>query len=332
MIRLQDVRLAYNDKPIFSGITWLVSDKGRIGLVGDNGAGKTTLFRAIIGAVALDGGAIETPRNRRIGYLPQDLVELEPLPVMAYLKKQTGHEALEREVHGCQERVAAGDPRQEGFSALLQRFAAASETFQLRDGYGFEARARRVLKGLGFAAGDEARNCSEFSGGWKMRIFLAVILLSAPDIMLLDEPTNHLDTESMEWLEGFLRGYDGTLLAISHDHMFLDKMVGQIAELERGRLTLYKGDYSHYPRATTATTSGRRSARRRRWRRSASCRRPRSSASKPISTASAPRPARHRKCRAASSSWRSSSCCPSSRGRAACISTFPRAGAPGARC
>ncbi len=246
MIRLQDIRLAYNDKAIFSGITWLVNDKSRVGLVGDNGAGKTTLFRAILGEAALDGGAIETPRNQRIGYLPQDLVELEPLPVMAYLKKQTGHEEMERAVRRCQERIAAGDPGHEGFSALLQQFAAASEAFQLRDGYGFEARARRVLKGLGFAAGDEARNCSEFSGGWKMRIFLAVILLSAPDIMLLDEPTNHLDTESMEWLEGFLRGYDGTLLAISHDHMFLDKMVGQIAELERGRLTLYKGDYSRY--------------------------------------------------------------------------------------
>ena len=246
MIRLQDIRLAYNGKAIFSGITWLVNDRSRIGLVGDNGAGKTTLFRAIQGDAALDDGAIETGKGQRIGYLPQDLVELDPLPVMAYLKKQTGHEELERAIRASHERVAAGDHRQEGFSGLLHKFAAASEAFLLRDGYGFEARARRILKGLGFAAGDEGRNCRDFSGGWKMRIFLAVILLAEPDIMLLDEPTNHLDTESMEWLEGFLRGFDGTLLAISHDHMFLDKMVGQIVELDRGRLTIYKGDYSHY--------------------------------------------------------------------------------------
>ena len=246
MISLQDIRLAYNDKTIFSGISWLITDRSRIGLVGENGAGKTTLFRAIKGDAALDGGAIEVARNQRVGYLPQDLVELEPLPVMDYLKKQTGQEELERNIRSCHDNVVAGDHRHDGFSAILNRFDAASEAFLLRDGYGFEARARRILKGLGFAAGDDARNCRDFSGGWKMRIFLAVILLSDPDIMLLDEPTNHLDTESMEWLENFLRNYGGTLLAISHDRRFLDKMVNQVAELERGSITIYKGNYSYY--------------------------------------------------------------------------------------
>ena len=255
MIRLQNIQLTYINKAIFSGITWLVNDRSRIGLVGDNGTGKTTLFRAIQGDVALDNGTIETSRGQRIGYLPQDLVELEALPVMAYLKKQTGHEELERAISTSHERVASGDHRQDGFASLLHKFDAASEAFLLRDGYGFEARARRILKGLGFAEDDDVRNCREFSGGWKMRIFLAVILLSEPDIMLLDEPTNHLDTESMEWLEGFLRGYDGTLLTISHDHMFMDKLVNQIAELDRGRLTLYKGDYSHYLKEKTRQTA-----------------------------------------------------------------------------
>jgi len=246
MISLQDIRLAYNDKTIFAGISWLITDQSRIGLVGDNGAGKTTLFKAIKGDSSLDGGVIEAARNQRIGYLPQDLVELEPLPVMAYLKKQTGQEELERNIRSCHDKVVAGDHRHDGFSAILNRFDAASEAFLLRDGYGFEARARRILKGLGFSAGDDARNCSDFSGGWKMRIFLAVILLSDPDIMLLDEPTNHLDTESMEWLENFLHNYGGTLLAVSHDRRFLDKMVDQVAELERGNITIYKGNYSYY--------------------------------------------------------------------------------------
>ncbi len=246
MISLQNISLAYNEKKIFSAISWLITDKSRIGLVGDNGAGKTTLFKAIQGDAALDGGAIEIPRNQRIGYLPQDLVELEPLPVMEYLKRKTGHEELERNVHRSHERVAAGDHKQDDFASILDKFDAASEAFLLRDGYGFEARARRILKGLGFSAGDDRKNCREFSGGWKMRIFLAVILLSDPEIMLLDEPTNHLDTESMEWLEAYLKNYGGTLLAISHDRMFLDKMVGQVAELEKGRVTIFKGNYSYY--------------------------------------------------------------------------------------
>ncbi len=246
MINLQNIHLAYNEKKIFSGITWLIGDRSRVGLVGDNGVGKTTLFKAILGEATLDGGAIEVSRHQRIGFLPQDLVELAPLPVMDYLKRQTGHEDLERDVQRSHERVADGDHERADFASLLDRYDTANAAFLLRDGYGFEARARRVLKGLGFQAGDDRKNCSEFSGGWKMRIFLAVILLSDPEIMLLDEPTNHLDTESMEWLEGYLKEYGGTLLAISHDHMFLDKMVGQVAELERGRITLYKGNYSYF--------------------------------------------------------------------------------------
>ena len=246
MISLQNIGLTYNDKRIFAGISWLITERSRIGLVGDNGTGKTTLFRAIKGYTSLDDGKIEIARNRGIGYLPQDLVELEPLPVMDYLKRKTGHEQLEKNIRSCQDKIAAGDHRDAVFAADLKKYDAAAEAFLVRDGYGFEARARRILKGLGFPAGSDEKNCDAFSGGWKMRIFLAVILLSEPEIMLLDEPTNHLDTESMEWLENFLRNYRGTLLAISHDHMFLDKMVNQIAELDRGKITIFKGNYSYY--------------------------------------------------------------------------------------
>ena len=248
MISLQNIGLTYNNKKIFAGISWLITERSRIGLVGYNGAGKTSLFKAIKGETSLDDGAIDVARNRRIGYLPQDLVELEPLPVMDYLKRKTGHEQLEKNIRHCQDRIAGGDHLEAGFAADLKKFDAAAEAFLIGDGYGFEARARRILKGLGFHAGDDEKNCRDFSGGWKMRIFLAVILLSGPEIMLLDEPTNHLDTESMEWLENYLRNYSGTLLTISHDHMFLDKMVGQIAELARGKITIYKGNYSHYLR------------------------------------------------------------------------------------
>ncbi len=246
MISLQNIALTYNDKKIFDRISWRITEKSRIGLVGDNGAGKTTLFRAIKGEIALDGGLIEIPKNKRIGYLPQDLVELDPLPVQAYLKRRTGQEELERTIRSYEEKIAANDHRLPEYEAMLNKFDAASAAFQVQDGYGFDARARRILKGLGFANDDYMKNCREFSGGWKMRIFLAVILLANPDIMLLDEPTNHLDTESMEWLENYLKNYGGTLLTISHDHMFLDKMVNQIAELGHGKITVSKGDYSHY--------------------------------------------------------------------------------------
>jgi ATP-binding cassette subfamily F protein 3 len=248
MISLQNIGLTYNDKNIFAQISWLITEKSRIGIVGDNGAGKTTLFRAIKGESSLDSGAIEIPKNKRIGYLPQDLVELDPLPVQDYLKKRTGQGELEKNMRSYEERIARDDHNRAGYEAMLNRFDAAGESFRMQGGYDFDARARRILKGLGFADDDYAKNCRDFSGGWKMRIFLSVILLANPEIMLLDEPTNHLDTESMEWLENYLKNYGGTLLTISHDRMFLDKMVSQIAELQRGKITIYKGNYSHYLR------------------------------------------------------------------------------------
>jgi len=246
MISLQNIGLTYNDKKIFDHISWMITEKSRIGLVGDNGTGKTTLFRTIKGETSLDSGTSEIPKNKRIGYLPQDLVELDPLPVQDYLKRKTGQEELEKNIKNFEEKIASNDHRLAEYETILNKFDAASEAFHLQDGYGFDARARRILKGLGFANDDYSKNCRDFSGGWKMRIFLAVILLANPEIMLLDEPTNHLDTESMEWLENYLKNYGGTLLTISHDHMFLDKMVNQIAELGRGKITIYKGNYSHY--------------------------------------------------------------------------------------
>ena len=248
MISLQNIGLTYNDKKIFDHISWMITEKSRIGLVGDNGAGKTTLFRAIKGETSLDSGTIEIPKNKRIGYLPQDLIELDPLPVQDYLKGKTGQEELEKNIKNYEDKIASNDHRQAEYETILKKFDAASEAFRIQDGYSFDARARRILKGLGFANDDYLKNCLEFSGGWKMRIFLAVILLANPEIMLLDEPTNHLDTESMEWLENYLKNYGGTLLTISHDHMFLDKMVNQIAELGKGKITIYKGNYSHYLR------------------------------------------------------------------------------------
>jgi len=248
LIYLRDISLSFADRKIFEKITWTINDRGRVGLVGDNGTGKTTMLRAILGTVDLDGGTIEIPDRKRvtIGYLPQDLVELEPIPLMNYLRRKSGIAELEESLKACEAALSASVADDPDHEKCLKDYEAAMARFQAKDGYAFEAQAKQVLAGFGFRQGDFGKNCAEFSGGWKMRIMLACILLARPDIMLLDEPTNHLDTESLEWLESWLKDYPGTIVAIAHDRVFLDKIVTVIAELANRQITLYKGNYSYY--------------------------------------------------------------------------------------
>lgn len=248
MININNISLSFADRKIFDGITWLIPEKSRIGLVGDNGTGKTTLLRAIMRMVDLDQGTIEIPnrRNRTIGYLPQDLIELEPLPLIDYLRIKSGLAEIEQALKNDEKRMSLCDPSSDEYLTILKNYEIAAARLQAREGYRFAAKAKQILSGFGFRERDFSRNCTEFSGGWKMRILIALILLSDPDIMLLDEPTNHLDTESMEWLERYLKDYPGTILTIAHDRVFLDKIVNQIAELSNHRLTVYKGNYSYY--------------------------------------------------------------------------------------
>ena len=248
MIYLNKISLAFSDHRIFENITWMIPEKSRIGLVGDNGTGKTTLLKAILGLVDLDQGTIEITnrKNRTIGYLPQDLVELEPVPLIDYLRKKIGIADIERTLKNYENRISRFNPESIEYMEALNSYETAVARFQALEGYRFDAKAKQILNGFGFREKDFSRYCTEFSGGWKMRILIALILLSTPDIMLLDEPTNHLDTESMEWLESYLKNYHGTLLTIAHDRVFLDKMISQIVELSNHRLTVYKGNYSYY--------------------------------------------------------------------------------------
>ena len=229
-------------------MNWFITEKSRIGLVGDNGQGKTTLLRAIMGMVDLDEGSIDIPNKKTFGYLPQDIVELEPISLIGYFKKRSGIADLEESIGNYEKQIAACPPGSEEYKRILGAYETAMSAFQAKDGYSFEAQAKQMLKGFGFREEDFAKKCTDFSGGWKMRILLGFILLSRPDIMLLDEPTNHLDTESMEWLENHLKDYPGTLITISHDRVFLDKLVRQIGELENHVLTIYKGNYTYYLR------------------------------------------------------------------------------------
>lgn len=248
MIYFRNVSLSFLDKKLFDNINWTIHSKNRIGLVGENGTGKTTLFRAIMDNVHPDSGIIELTgkKQKTFGYLPQDLAELESMPLIDFLKKKSGISFVEESIKDLEHRLSQTKQTTAEYSEISQKYSDAMAHFSALDGYAFESKAKQILKGFGFRESDFARDCVLFSGGWKMRILLTSILLSKPDIMLLDEPTNHLDTESMEWLESYLKDYSGTIIVISHDHFFLDKIALQIAELSSCKIHIYKGNYSYY--------------------------------------------------------------------------------------
>jgi len=248
VIYFRNVSLSFLDRQLFDQLHWTIHPKSRIGLVGDNGTGKTTLFRIILGQIHPDSGLVDIPdlRQKKIGYLPQDMVELDSSGMMEFLRRKSGIATLEENIRALELQIADTKPNTRDYSELTRRYSDLSAEFAARDGYAFEARAKQILKGFGFRETDFDKSCESFSGGWKMRILLTAILLDDPDIMLLDEPTNHLDTESMEWLESYLRDYHGTIIVISHDHFFLDRIATQIAELAGGHINIYKGNYTYY--------------------------------------------------------------------------------------
>lgn len=246
LIDIKGLRLAFGEKVIFDGVSCRIGDDARLGVVGSNGSGKTTLLRVLMEDVVPDGGSVERSRGLTVGCLPQDLVELEPVPLMDFLKDRAGIAAVEARLRETEARLSEAESASAELSSLLEEHARLERRFELSGGFAFESMALKVLHGLGFRRNDGVKNCADFSGGWKMRVAMAALLLSAPDVLLLDEPTNHLDTESMEWLEGWLRGYKGAVVAVSHDRRFLENTVTQIADLERGSLTLYPYDYDRY--------------------------------------------------------------------------------------
>ena len=243
MIDIKNLSLSFGEHVIFRGLNLQITNTARLGIVGSNGAGKTTLLRVITGDIEADGGVIERSRGLTVGYLPQDLAELEPVPLMQYLKDKAGISVIESKLRGVEEKLSQSSANHE---ELLQEHSRLERRFEDSGGFAFEAMAMKVLHGLGFRKGDEAKNCADFSGGWKMRIAMAGLLLSSPDVLLLDEPTNHLDTESMEWLEGWLRTHKGAVVSVSHDTRFLENTAANIADLERGIITLYPCSYDEY--------------------------------------------------------------------------------------
>ncbi|MBR4195780.1 MAG: ABC-F family ATP-binding cassette domain-containing protein [Synergistaceae bacterium] len=246
MIDIKNLSLSFGEHVIFRGLNLQITNSARLGIVGANGAGKTTLLRVIMGEVEADSGVIERSRGLTVGCLPQDLAELESVPLMQYLKDKAGISQAEAKLRAVEEKLSQSA---ENHEALLQEYSRLERRFEDSGGFSFEAMAMKVLRGLGFRKGDESKNCRDFSGGWKMRIAMAGLLLSSPDVLLLDEPTNHLDTESMEWLEGWLRTHKGAVVSVSHDTRFLENTAENIADLEHGVITLYPCSYDEYLQA-----------------------------------------------------------------------------------
>jgi ATP-binding cassette subfamily F protein 3 len=214
--------------------------------VGNNGAGKTTLLRILAGKAEPDAGTVEYDRGADIGYLPQDLAELGEGSVMRFLADSAGVSSIRRRLEETEERISRMREGSRELESALSAHEDMERELAGRGGYGFEASARKTLRGLGFMPGDDERPCGEFSGGWRMRIALAAILLRVPDVLLLDEPTNNLDTESMEWLEGWLRDYRGIMIFVSHDRRFLGNISTAVADLAHGEITHYPMGYERY--------------------------------------------------------------------------------------
>jgi ATP-binding cassette subfamily F protein 3 len=245
MIQVEAVAKAYAGQPILRDLSWRIPDRERIGLVGPNGAGKTTLCRLLAGVEEPDEGRIVRPRETTVGYLPQ---EAAGSPVGSVLAEALAGFAdvwqVEREMEEIAARLAAAAGAES--DALTARYGDLQHRFEALGGYRLETEANAILSGLGFRPSDLTRPLSEFSGGWRMRAMLARLLLLRPSLLLLDEPTNHLDIESLEWLESFLADYEGTVVIVSHDRYFLNRMVTSIAELALSGLTVYPGDYDDY--------------------------------------------------------------------------------------
>src|SRR5438445_635713 len=246
MIQVEDIAKAYAGQRLFRELSWRIPDGARIGLVGPNGVGKTTLCRLLAGLEEPDAGRISRPRETTVGYLSQEVAGGVGGSVLA--AALSGFDEVWRIEYQMEEVAAAlsGAPNGAQSDALTARYGDLQHRFEALGGYRLETAAKAILGGLGFRETDFARPLAEFSGGWRMRAALARLLLLRPSLLLLDEPTNHLDIESLEWLEGFLADYDGTVVLVSHDRYFLNRMVTSIAELGPSGVTVYPGDYDDY--------------------------------------------------------------------------------------
>ena len=260
MISFANVNKQYGKHVLFVDASFQLNPGEKVGLVGPNGAGKTTIFRMIVGDETPDDGEVSVPRRLTIGYFRQDVEEMSGRSVLDEAIAGSGrvgdlHHELESLQHAMADPSRAGD-----MGTVLARFGEVQEEYDHLGGYALESQAREVLHGLGFDDERIEGDVGALSGGWKMRVAMARVLLGRPDVLLMDEPTNHLDIESIIWLEAFLKAYPGALLMTSHDREFLNRLVTKIAEIDGGEITMFSGNYDFYERERGLREANREAA------------------------------------------------------------------------
>ena len=243
MITVRNLHKRFGPRILLDGVSFHLRPGDRMGLVGENGTGKTTLFRILMGKETHDAGELQIRKGIRIGLLEQELDGGEETVLERVIRGDDHFRRLQDQIEHLQQDHAGREADPEGWA---RRYGELQHAFELCGGYHREASAQAVLAGLGFRTEQMHRPLTGFSGGWRMRVELARLLLQHPDVLLLDEPTNHLDLQSVIWLEDFLKNYEGSLFLISHDRRFLNTLVSRIADLDRGRLTVYAGNYDAF--------------------------------------------------------------------------------------
>ena len=247
MISLNNISYEFGGNYLYRDANWHIKPKERIGLVGKNGTGKTTLLRLITGEYELREGSISKMNGLKIGYLHQEMSETATdLPIVEVALQAFAHVLeVEEEMNS----IYASMEKEEASSETLERLGHLQEEFERNNGYQIRSQTEEILEGLGFSTADLTRPLQEFSGGWRMRVILARMLLEQPDVLMLDEPTNHLDLPSIEWLENYLQSYQGTVIVVSHDKYFLNRMVTKIVEVANLKLYVWEGNYDFFLQA-----------------------------------------------------------------------------------
>ena len=248
MITVNDISVQFGSSTLFSGVSFVVNENDKIALMGKNGAGKSTLLKIVAGINKPSTGNVSAPKDAVIAYLPQHLLTEDNCSVREETSKAFAeYLSMKKEIEDINEQLTVRtDYESDEYMKLIERVSEVSEKFYSIEEVNYEAEVEKVLKGMGFSQEDLDRPTSEFSGGWRMRIELAKILLKQPDLILLDEPTNHLDIESIQWLEDFLKNQAKAVMVISHDRAFVDNITNRTIEVTMGRIYDYKAKYSDY--------------------------------------------------------------------------------------
>ena len=248
MISIQNLSVEFSAKSLFDNINYVINPKDKIALVGKNGAGKSTMLKIIAGLQRPTSGSVSVPQDVTVGYLPQQMQTSDTKTVAEEVRQAFSHiEAMREELNAMTAQLSERDDYESaGYQALIDRMTSLTDRLAMEDSENHEAEMERTLMGLGFLRSDFNRPTAEFSGGWRMRIELAKLLLTHPDVLLLDEPTNHLDIESIQWLEQFLVTKAKAVVLVSHDRAFIDNVTNRTIEISLGKIYDYSVKYSKF--------------------------------------------------------------------------------------